>query len=131
MGNLLRLLVAYLNATINVQPKMQNCRLELTGLPKPGETCGLMDTDPGLAWHDSVCWFFRRVWNLTDTFLRSKPGPLAGYPDSLLTLAVNSAATVLVVSNCSPHLLDHLMLCAAHLSSFKMTWSTSLVVVSQ
>jgi len=29
---------------------------------------------------------FGRVWNRTEPIIRSKPGPLAGYPDPLLTL---------------------------------------------
>jgi len=29
---------------------------------------------------------FGRFWNRTEPFIRSKPGPLAGYPDPLLTL---------------------------------------------
>jgi len=35
---------------------------------------------------DSAVRFFGRVRNRTEPFFRSKPGPLAGYPDPLLTL---------------------------------------------
>jgi len=56
------------------------------GLGKPGETCGLMGMGPGLARQESAGRVSGRVWNRTDPFLRSKPGPLAGYPDPLLTL---------------------------------------------
>jgi len=56
------------------------------GLAKPGETRGLMGTGLGLARQESTSGVFRRVCNLTDPFLGSKPGPLAGYPDLLLTL---------------------------------------------
>jgi hypothetical protein len=38
---------------------------------------------------------FGRVWNQTDPCLRSKPGPLAGYPDPLLTLPVSSSSILL------------------------------------
>ena len=31
-------------------------------------------------------WGIGRVWNRTDPFLSSNPGPLVGYPDQLLTL---------------------------------------------
>jgi len=87
MVNILRLTVAYLNATINMKPETQNRRLEPTGLAKPGETRGLMGTGPGLARQESAGRVSGRFWNRTDPFLRSKPGPLAGYPDPLLTLA--------------------------------------------
>jgi len=56
------------------------------GLAKPGETRGLTGTGPGLACQESAGRVFGRVWNRTDPFLRSKPGPRAGYPDPLLTL---------------------------------------------
>jgi len=46
--NILRLSVEYLNATINVKPKMLNRRLEPTGLAKLGKTRGLTGT--GLVW---------------------------------------------------------------------------------
>ena len=49
MVNILRLTVAYLNATINVKPERQNRRLEPTGLAKPVETRGLTGMGPGLA----------------------------------------------------------------------------------
>jgi len=86
MVNILRLTVAYLNATINVTPGAQNRRSEQTGLAKPGETRGLTGTGPGLDHIESASQVFGWFWNRTDPFLRSKPGPLAGYPDPLLTL---------------------------------------------
>jgi len=46
-------------------------------------------------------------------------------------LRVNSAASVFAVSNCSPRLLAHSMLFAAHLSSIDTTWLTSLPVPTQ
>jgi len=84
--NTLRLAVAYLNPTINVKPETQNRRLDPTGLAKPGETRGLTGKGPGLARQESAGRVFDRVWNRTDPFLRSKPGPLVGYADPLLTL---------------------------------------------
>ena len=86
MVNILRLTVAYLNATINVKPETQNRRLDPTGLAKPGETRGLTGMGQCLARQASAGRVFARVWNRTDAFLRSSPGPLAGYPDPLLTL---------------------------------------------
>jgi len=56
------------------------------GLAKPGKTRGLTGTGPDLAPPESAGRVFGRVWNRTDPFLQSKPGPLPGYPDPLLTL---------------------------------------------
>jgi len=69
---------------------MQNRTLEPTGLAKPGTTCGLTGTRPGLARQDSVGRVSGRFLNRTDPSLRAKPGPLAGYPDPLTTLAEHS-----------------------------------------
>jgi len=77
-----------MNATINVKPKTKHRRFDPMGLAKPGETRGLIGTGPGLACQESAGQAFGRVWNRTDLFLRSKPGPLAGYLDPLLTLAM-------------------------------------------
>jgi len=98
MVNILRLTVAYLNATINVKPETQNRRLDPTGLAKSGETRGLTGTGPGLTHQESAGRVFGRFWNRTDPFLRSKPGPLAGYPDPLLTLDLGSAEGKSIVS---------------------------------
>ena len=73
-----------------MKPKTQNRRLEPTGLAKPGETRGLTGTGLGLARQQSAGRVFGRVWKQTDLFLWSKPGPLAGYPDPLLTLVTTS-----------------------------------------
>jgi hypothetical protein len=83
--NIVRLPVAYLNASKNVWPETQNQRLEPTGLTQPGATRGVMCTCPDVARQESVGRVFRRVWNRSDTFLQSKAGQLAGYPDLLLT----------------------------------------------
>jgi len=40
----------------------------------------------GFGRQDSAGRVSGRFWNRTNQFLRSKPGPLAGYPDPLLTL---------------------------------------------
>jgi len=71
-----------------MKPETQNGRLEPTGLAKPGETRGLTGTGAGLARQDSAGWVFGRFWNRTYLFLRSKPGPLAGHLDPLLTLNI-------------------------------------------
>jgi len=92
MVNILRLTFAYLNTTINVKPETQNWRLEATGQAQPGETRGLTGRGPGLARQESAGRVFGRFRNRTDPFLRSKPGPLAGYPDPLLTLGLNHVA---------------------------------------
>ena len=44
-----------------------------------------------MARQESAGRVFGRFWNRTDLFLRSKPGPLAGYLDPLLTLAKRAA----------------------------------------
>jgi len=69
-----------------VKCKMQNWRLEQTGLPKPNRTHGLTGMGPGLAYQVAVGQLFGQVLNWTDLFWDSKPGPLAGNPDPLLTL---------------------------------------------
>jgi len=69
-----------------MKPDTQNRTLEPTGLAKPGETRGLTGTCPGLACQESAGRVFVHFWNRTDSFLLSKPGRLAGYPDLLLTL---------------------------------------------
>jgi hypothetical protein len=77
---------------------MQNHILEPTGLAKPGETRGLTGTGPGLARQESAGRVFELVWNRTDIYLKSNMGPLAGYPDPLLTQeAAKSPKTVSVV----------------------------------
>jgi len=68
------------------KPENENRRLEPKGLAKPGKTRGLMGTGRGLACKDAAGWVFRRFWNWTEPFIRSKPRPLVGYLDSLLTL---------------------------------------------
>jgi len=80
MVNILRLTVAYLNATINVKPETQNRRLEPTGLAKPGEIRGLTGTGPGLAREESACRVFGRFWNRTDPFFAVQTRTAGGLP---------------------------------------------------
>jgi len=107
--------------TNNVKPETQNWRLEPTGLAKPGETCGLTEKGLRLARQDSVGRVFARAWNRTDLFLRSKPGPLVGYPDPLLTLP-------------SPHLtifsLSILPSCLLLIFYSLLLYSTSTILIS-
>jgi len=103
--NILQSTVAYLNATINVNPEMWNHRLDLTGQATPGEIRGLTGTGPGLAHKESAGWVFGRVRIRIDPFLRSKPSPLAGYLDPLLTLPPSTSLCSL-----NHHLQGHLPL---------------------
>ena len=73
-----------------MKPETQNWRLEPTGLDKPRETRRSTGMGPGVARQESAVWVFRRFWNRTDPFLQSKPEPLAGYPDPLLTLTLSN-----------------------------------------
>jgi len=47
----------------------------------------------GLASQETLGRVFGRVWNRTEPFFQSKPAPLAGYPDPLLTLVVSHHLT--------------------------------------
>jgi len=71
---------------------MQNRRLERTGLAKPGKTRGSLGMGPGLAPQEAEGRVFGRFWNRTELFGWSKPGPLAGYPDPLLTLGTSDVS---------------------------------------
>jgi hypothetical protein len=73
--------------------------LEQTGLAELVETRGLTGTGLGLARQESAGGVFGRVWNRTDTFLRSKPGPLAGYPDPMLTLGGLAMVLTFVIAD--------------------------------
>ena len=61
-------------------------RLDLTGQTKPSETRSLTGTGPGLDCQEAADQVFGQFWNWTEPLFWSKPGPLAGYPDPLLTL---------------------------------------------
>jgi hypothetical protein len=66
----------------------KNWRLQLKGLAKPGKTCVFTGTGMDLARQEAMGWVVRQLWNLTERFIQSNPGPLVGYPDPLLTLAL-------------------------------------------
>jgi hypothetical protein len=70
--------------------------LGLTGLAKPGNTGQLMGTGLGLARHELAGRVVGQVWNQSDPFVRSKPGPLVGFLDPLLTLQIPSFAKVTI-----------------------------------
>jgi hypothetical protein len=72
-----------------VKHETRNWRLEPTGPTKPVETRVLLGLGPGLARQVSEGGVFGRVWNRTDLFWWSKPGPQEGYPDLLLTLGTD------------------------------------------
>jgi hypothetical protein len=55
-------------------------------LAQHGKTRGVMGTGMGLARQVGPGRVFEQVWNRTEPFYRSKPGPLVGFPDQLLTL---------------------------------------------
>jgi hypothetical protein len=78
--NIFHITVGYQNATVN--------RHTRKGEPEigPGKTRGLTGTGTGLARQEAVGRVFGRFWNRNEPLIRSKPGPLVGYPDPLLTL---------------------------------------------
>ena len=75
--------------TFNVKREWQNRRVELTDPAETGESQALTCTGPGLTRQESLAQHFGQVWKQTDSFVRSKPGPLAGNPDPLLTLTMS------------------------------------------
>jgi len=66
------------------------------GVATPGKTCGLTCKDP--AHQELGVQVFGQVWNQTKPFLRSKPRPLASYPDPLLTLLMKEHTLVSILS---------------------------------
>lgn len=75
-----------------MKPETPYWKFELTDLTKPRKTRGLTGTGQGLAHNEAAGWILRWVWNRTNLFLGSKPGPLADYPVPLLTLAAQKAS---------------------------------------
>jgi len=73
---------------------MQNRRLDPTGLAKPGESHRLTGTGPGLDSQEAAGRVFGRFWNRTKLFFLSKPRPLVGHLDLLLTLNVGSLQNI-------------------------------------
>jgi hypothetical protein len=67
---------------------MQNRSLDPTGLANPCKTHGFMETGPDLDRQEAADCVFGWFWIWTNLFSQYKPGPLACYPDPLLTLGV-------------------------------------------
>ena len=65
---------------------MLNRRLGPIGRLKLGKNRGLTVTGPGLHRQEAAGRVLGRLWNGTEPFLQSNPGPLAGYPDPLIPL---------------------------------------------
>jgi hypothetical protein len=63
------------------------------GQAEPGKTRGLTGTGPGLARQHAAGWVLVRFSNRTELFFLSEPGPLAGFPDPLLTLTPGRVST--------------------------------------
>jgi len=85
---MLRITVAYLNATINVEPETRNQRLEPKGLFKPSKSRGLTWTGLGLACQESVSRVCGRVWNRTYLVSQSTFQLLVGHQDLFPTLVL-------------------------------------------
>jgi len=64
------------------------------GLVKPGETCGLTGTGPGLDRQEAAGLVSVRFWKRTTPCFWCKPGPQARYPDPLLTLNVCGSSSL-------------------------------------
>jgi len=75
-----------------LKPETQNWALKPTGLAKASNTSRLMGTGSGLACPEAAGQVFGWVCNWTNLILRSKPGPLTGYPDPVLTLSIRRHA---------------------------------------
>jgi hypothetical protein len=69
------------------KPENENWRLQLKSQAKPGQPCGLKGTGMGLACKEVAGQGFGHFWNKTETCIWSKLGPLAAYPDLVLTLS--------------------------------------------
>jgi len=69
-----------------VNPETQNQSSEPIGLAKTSETHRLIGMGQGVARQEAAGRVSGRVWNQSHPFLRSEPGPLAGYLYPWLTL---------------------------------------------
>jgi hypothetical protein len=81
---------------------MQNWRLELTGVAKPGITWGSRGTGMGLANEEAAGRACGRVSNRTNLFLGSEPRPLSDYPHPLITLIYSTVPSPL----CTVHVTE-------------------------
>ena len=86
--NISRLTVLYLNATMNSETRNPQLEIGTDGSPlaKPGNTPDWQVWILDWPVPESGCRAVGPVWNRTDTYLRTTSGPLAGYPDPLLSL---------------------------------------------
>jgi hypothetical protein len=66
-------------------PHVWNRRLQPTVEAKPGKTRVFPGTGPCLASQDAADLVFGQVWNWTEQFFLSEAGPVAEYPDLLIT----------------------------------------------
>jgi len=89
--DILHITVTYLTATINRTTRKWEPETATDGSSQTRQTCRLTGTGTGLARQESPGRVFGSFWNRTEPFFRSKPGPLAGYLDPLLTLTINGS----------------------------------------
>jgi len=78
---------------------MQNRRVQLTSVAKHCETRRLTGMGPSVACQEVAAQVFGRFWKWTEPFFRSRPGPLVGNPDLLLT-PITSKCTFSFPSEC-------------------------------
>jgi len=109
---------------------MQIQGLDLMGLAKPGEICGLTGAAPVLDLPEAAGLVFGRFWNRTEPFLHSKRGPLAGYADPLLTLySIHTFVSVATASACHTVAVAPIHWCPSH-TQVAYIWQTKQNVVS-
>jgi len=78
---------------------MQTLRLKPTGLANPGTIHRFIGMGQGLFRQEAVGQVVGQVWNRPDAFLLSKPGPLVGNPDPLLTLFTTISTYIKIESS--------------------------------
>jgi len=114
------------------KPDLQNRRLYPMGLAKPGESCRLPVDWPRLDRHDATGLVFGRFWNWTKLCIQSKPRPLAGYLDPLLTqitdcsIVFRSACMQIVSHQASNSIMRMKNSILNHVCSFKVIPEISL-----
>jgi len=72
-------------------PENENRRFQLQGQTKTGKTRALTGTGTGLACQEVEGRAFGQFWNQTEPLIEYKPRPLAGCPDSFLTLNTSAS----------------------------------------